>query len=289
MMNCAAHAPRFRRRTPTHTGARTAAGAVCAPYHLRVTALGTERLPVVDLGAMPYAEAFERQTAEHEAVLALRDERPLDDPHARLGSLLLVEHDPPVITVSRRPDAARHLLASEAHLRALGVEVQPTDRGGDITYHGPGQLVAYPIIDLNRVGLRLHDYMRLLEQAVIDTCDRLGVRTARDDTATGVWVPGDERHPGGAKICAIGVRVRRWVTMHGLALNVATNLEHFKLIVPCGLAGRPVTSIAEQLARGNGHDRHEPISLDRVKPVLAAALAERLSEAASESSRRRAN
>jgi lipoate-protein ligase B len=127
-------------------------------------------------------------------------------------------------------------------LRGAGVAVMQTDRGGDITYHGPGQLVVYPILDLNLLNLGLHDYMRLLEGAVIDACGTLGIRGRRDASATGVWV-GDP----GAKICAMGVRVRRWISMHGLALNVDPDLSHFGLIVPCGLAGRGVTSLRREL------------------------------------------
>lgn len=216
-------------------------------------------LEVVDLGAMPYAEAYAIQTRTLDEVLARRDVE-----GSPIGRLLLVEHDPPVITVSRRPDAIGHLLADKARLDALGVTVEATDRGGDITYHGPGQLVAYPIIDLNRAGLRLHGYMRRLEEAVIRVCAELGVRGERDADATGVWV-------GGAKICAMGVRVRRWVSMHGLALNVTTDLSHFDLIVPCGLAGRGVTSLAREVPG-------QAPSMSTVKALLAEALERELAD-----------
>ena len=145
--------------------------------------------------------------------------------------------------MTRRPDARDHVLFSPAVLAAQGVELCETDRGGDVTYHGPGQLVCYPIIDLNRVGLRIHEYMRALEQAVIETLGRFGIDAGRDPLATGVWVP--REHGPDAKVCAMGVRVRRWVTMHGLAINVDPDMSHFGLIVPCGLAGRPVTSLKE--------------------------------------------
>ena len=118
-----------------------------------------------------------------------------------------------------------------------------------MTYHGPGQLVVYPIVDLERLGIRIHEWIRLLEQAIIDTLADLGVVAGRDPGATGVWVgrgAEDTDGRGGRKIAAIGVRVSRWVTMHGLALNVDPDLGHFDLIVPCGLAGRPVTSIARE-------------------------------------------
>lgn len=217
-------------------------------------------LQVHDLGRMRYAEAFALQKQMQEQVITQRE-----------GSgemhLLLVEHDPPVITVSRRPSARQHLIATPQQLEAAGVEVAETDRGGDITYHGPGQLVVYPILDLNRLGLRLHGYMRFLEQIVIDVLARFGIEGHRDENATGVWVRHHDAGSGGhqasphaplpqsqstataasAKICAMGVRVSRWVSMHGLALNVTTNLQHFNLIVPCGLADRGVTSMHQQL------------------------------------------
>jgi len=196
------------------------AGAAPAPREMRVE----------DLGRIAYAPAFERQRLAHEEVLAARES---GSPLA--GIILLVEHDP-VITVTRR--AGPNLIATPQQLDRAGVNVAETDRGGDITYHGPGQLVVYPILDLQRLGWNLHRYMRELEQVVIDACAGWGVQARRDPGATGVWV-GEPP----AKICAMGVRIRRWVTMHGLALNVTTDLSHFDLIVPCGLPGRPVTSL----------------------------------------------
>lgn len=205
-------------------------------------------IEVADLGRLGYASGLERQRAEHERVLANReaDRRPL-------ASILVVEHDP-VLTVSKRPSARENIIVGSERLSALGIEVHETDRGGDITYHGPGQVVVYPIVDLNRVGLNLHAYMRLLEEAVIRTCLAFGLDADREDGATGVWVPSNA-HPGQrAKICAMGVRVRRWVTMHGLALNVSTDLSHFETIVPCGLTGRAVTSLRAEL--GNDAPTH---------------------------------
>ncbi len=213
-------------------------------------------LIVEDHGSLSYERGLELQAARRDEVLSWRRE---GDAETRAGFLLLLEHDPPVITVSRRPTARQHLLATEAQVRAAGVEIAETDRGGDITYHGPGQLIAYPILDLNRLRLGLHDYMRLLEEIVIGVCRSFGVQAHRDVCATGVWVGGEGatvESPGGAcngsaqagrKICAMGVRVGRWVSTHGLALNVSTNLDHFNLIVPCGLAGRSVTSLEREL------------------------------------------
>lgn len=207
----------------------------------------TSHLVVRDLGTLAYEPALDVQRQTVDEVLSWRtksgkvDAASLTDARPA-GVLLLVEH-PPVITVSNRPSAQDHLVATPVALARNAVAVVQTDRGGDITYHGPGQLVAYPILDLNRLHLRLHDYMRLLEEIVIQTCAEYGVLGHRDPTATGVWVG----PPPGSKICAMGVRVKQWVSMHGLALNVSTNLAHFDLIVPCGLAGRAVTSLQQQL------------------------------------------
>jgi len=252
---------------------------------------------VEDLGRLPYNDAFALQRRLQRELI---DQRRADTP-AQTVHLLLVEHDPPVITVSRRKSATGHLLATPEQLESAGVEVAETDRGGDITYHGPGQLVAYPILDLNLLGLRLHGYMRFLEDRIIDVIGQWGIEGSRDSCATGVWVnkqsdeatkrQSDEGHeraatsssrltsdsncsPNTAKICAMGVRVSRWVTMHGLALNVTTNLDHFNLIVPCGLHDRSVTSMQQLLGE-------QCPSMDTVKESLTqsfeSSIRERLS------------
>lgn len=191
-------------------------------------------LDIRDLGRMPYGETLTLQRRIQQEVIAAREQG------GHPGVLLLVEHDPPVITISRRASAGSHLLATPDALQAAGIEVHDTDRGGDITYHGPGQLVVYPILDLNTLGLRLHGYMRWLEERVIESLANFDITASRDEEATGVWI-------GTNKICALGVRVSRWVSMHGLALNVDPDLSHFDLIVPCGLHGRGVTSMRREL------------------------------------------
>lgn len=213
---------------------------------------------------MPYAEALDVQRAHLDEVLAARQAGA-----PQVGRLLLVEHEP-VITLTRRAETGGHLLADADTLDRAGVAVARTDRGGDITYHGPGQLVAYPILDLNVLRLRLVEYMRLLESVVIETVDQFGIAAHAEKGATGVWVdlavrPGAVDEPRAAKIAAMGVRVRRWVSMHGLALNVEPNLSHFDLIVPCGLPGRGVTSMRQLLGRGCP-------SMDSVKDALVASM-----------------
>lgn len=213
------------------------------------------------LGRMSYSDAYALQRAVHAEVLGGRE------CGGCVARVLTVEHDPPVITKSRRASAAANIVASSSVLAGAGVEVCETDRGGDVTYHGPGQLVVYPIVDLNAFGLRLHPYVRLLERAAIETCGEFGIETVRDSEATGVWTAGvdGELALESEKICAIGIRVSRWVSMHGLALNVAPDLGHFGLIVPCGLSGRGVTSLKKELGEGAP-------SLDLVRDVLSERL-----------------
>ncbi len=154
--------------------------------------------------------------------------------------LLLVEH-PPVITLGRGAKR-RHLLADDDVLRTQGIEVWETERGGDVTFHGPGQLVGYPILDLTRHGKDLHHYMRRLEELLIRTLDRYGIHGERSAGQTGVWVHG-------TKIASIGVHVSRWVSRHGFSLNVSPDLSAFDLIVPCGLSGVRMTSMSALLNR----------------------------------------
>lgn len=224
---------------------------------------GVPNVTSIDLGRLGYEAAYEEQCRRVAEVEAGRT----SGGPPRGGFVLTVEHDP-VITVSRRAGAGSHLLATREELAAAGVMVAETDRGGDITYHGPGQLVVYPILDINLYNLGVHDYMRLLEDAVIDTCGALGLVAGREPGATGVWTVGEPR----AKVCAMGVRFRRWVSMHGLAINVRTNLSHFGLIVPCGLVGRSVTSLERELGGACP-------SMGRVREVLDSALRARLREA----------
>lgn len=188
------------------------------------------QLKIQDLGKIDYEQALQKQRELQKYVIDQRNGSPSP------FHLLLLEHDPPVITMTKRPEAKEHLIATEDQLLKAGVTTCDTDRGGDITYHGVGQLVGYPICDLNALSLRIHSYMRFLESVLIDVLGEFGIQAHRDKCATGVWV-------GDAKICALGVRVSRWVSMHGFALNVDPNMQHFDLIVPCGLAGRKVTSM----------------------------------------------
>jgi lipoyl(octanoyl) transferase len=172
-------------------------------------------------------------------------------------TLLLLEHDP-VFTLGQNAKRENILLAPEA-LRAKGFDVEETGRGGDVTYHGPGQLVAYAIVDLNPDRRDVHRFLRDLEEAMIRTCADYGLAAGRAEKMTGVWI-------GGRKVAAIGVRIARWVTSHGLALNVSTDLTAFRHIVPCGLHGRDVTSLTQELGRS--------VAMSEVMDRLAAHMAE---------------
>jgi len=161
-------------------------------------------------------------------------------------TVLLLEH-PPVITLGvKTRQGPRHIIASEEELAREGVSVFETGRGGDVTYHGPGQLVAYPILDLRPDRCDVHQYVRDLEEVLIRTVAEFGVTGVRVEGLSGVWVGASGRE---RKIAAIGVRISRWITSHGVALNVSTNLRHFRLIVPCGIADRGVTSLEQELGR----------------------------------------
>jgi len=205
----------------------------------------------VDLGLIPYAEAYALQ----KRIVAARKLDVIDD------ALLFCEH-PHVITQGRN-GKREHLLASESVLRQKGVEFFETSRGGDVTYHGPGQIVAYPILNLGAIRRDVVWYVRMLEEAMIRATAEFGIVAGREAGKTGVWV--GERKTS-EKLAAIGVHISRWVTSHGLAYNVSTDLRNFDLIVPCGIADRKATSLEKLLGRG--------VKLDEVKPKLAAHLAE---------------
>ena len=172
--------------------------------------------------------------------------------------LLLVEH-PPVITYGRRPGISKNVIAPREMLAMLGVSVVQTDRGGDVTFHGPGQLVVYPIVRLLDHRLSVGAYVRQLEETVISAVTQLGVTAQKSPDAVGVWVRAGDGPL--AKICALGVRIRRGVSMHGIALNVTTDLRFFDLIVPCGIKGSAVTSMSKLLGERTP-------SMEQVKGVM---------------------
>ena len=205
-------------------------------------------LEVVQAGLVPYAEALEWQRALAQARIDGRLENDL---------LLLLEH-PAVVTLGRISDVG-HLL------RRDGIEVFETERGGDVTFHGPGQLVGYPIIDLSRHKPDLHWYLRTLEQALIEALTGLGIPAERNAGYTGVWTRG-------RKIASIGIHVKQWVTWHGFALNVTTNLTEFERIVPCGIPGVEMTSVARETGKRKGETGLWEASVDAVIRGFEAAF-----------------
>ncbi len=185
---------------------------------------------VVDLGRMGYGPAWARQLEVHAEVVAGEDD-----------TLVLVEHDP-VLTLGANFHEQNLLLPPESYA-LQGIEIVKTDRGGDVTYHGPGQLVIYPIFDLRRHGRDIHRWLRDLEEAVIGVCGSFGLDTERNPSVnTGVWRRGN-------KIAAIGIKVKQWVSIHGVALNCDADLAPFQLIVPCGLRHHGVTSLSRETGR----------------------------------------
>ncbi|MCI0353665.1 MAG: lipoyl(octanoyl) transferase LipB [Acidobacteria bacterium] len=216
-------------------------------------------ITALQLGTVDYSTALCLQ----QSLVELRKRGEISD------VLLLLEHTP-VITLGRNAKR-QHVLASETRLAEAGVEVFECDRGGDVTYHGPGQLVVYPIFDLRgfQPSIGAVEFVRRLEEVLIRTCADFGIATERVDGMTGVWTKTDSTQRRGdaentgepAKIAAIGVHISRGVTSHGFALNVNTDLTYFDLVVPCGLAAKPVTSIAKELGR--------PVAMDEVAQAIA--------------------
>lgn len=192
----------------------------------------------IDWNLIPYSEAWQRQTEWFDALVrAKHDGEPYEN------RIIMCEH-PHVYTLGRS-GKENHMLLGEEQLKAVGATLYHIDRGGDITYHGPGQLVCYPILNLEEFSLGLKEYVHLLEEAVVGVCASYGIRAGRLEKATGVWLEGDT--PRARKICAMGVRSSHYVTMHGLALNINTDLRYFSYIHPCGFIDKGVTSLQQEL------------------------------------------
>jgi len=218
-----------------------------------VGAVSDSAMTVRRLGVVDYAAALELQ---RELVEARRSGTIPD-------TLLLLEH-PPVITLGvKTRGKPTNVVASPDELARQGVEVFETGRGGDVTYHGPGQLVGYPILDLSPHRRDVHRYVRDLEEALIRAVGAFGIEAHRVSGLTGIWAGSPRREE---KLGAIGVRISRWITSHGFALNVAPDLRHFQLIVPCGIADRGVTSMEQLLGR--------PVPMTDVEDAVAGAMAE---------------
>ena len=226
---------------------------------------------VQQLGEVPYVPTWDLQESLLAATLAVKAanrqaEAAGQPPQPTPQHLLLCQH-PPTYTLGKsgKPE---HLLLDEAALAAHGATFHRINRGGDITFHGPGQLVAYPILDLEALRPDIHWYLRALEEAVIQTLATYGLPAGRIAGLTGVWLDWEAGAPNPRKICAMGVRCSRWVTLHGLALNVNTDLSYFGYIVPCGITDKAVTSLQAELGR--------PVPLPEVEERLLTQLAQQL-------------
>ncbi len=229
-----------------------------------------EQVKFKDLGLIDYQTAWDYQTELHKQVVdrKLENRQRKKDGQPTLSllhHLLFCEH-PPVYTLGKS-GSLDHLLLKEEELSDGGFTFYKINRGGDITYHGPGQIVGYPILDLDGFFNDVHKYVRYLEEAVIRTLADFGIEAGREEGYTGVWLPEMDTQPK-RKICAIGVHLSRWVTMHGFAFNVNTQLQHFENIIPCGIQeeDKAVTSMAKELGR--------PMDLSLVKEKLRQHFAQ---------------
>ena len=226
----------------------------------------------LDLGRMGYRECWDKQRTMFESMLQAKRAGASEGASSSCnrtevgdaGVLYLVEHNP-VYTLGKS-GKSENMLVSEPYLRSIGAEFFHIDRGGDVTFHGHGQVVGYPILDLEKLGIGLREYIDSLEEAIIGVCAEWGIKAGRIAGASGVWLDGDTARA--RKICAIGVRASRYVTMHGFAMNVNTDLKYFNHINPCGFVDKGVTSLKKEL----GHE----VDMELVKAQIVKHLAEKL-------------
>jgi lipoyl(octanoyl) transferase len=217
-----------------------------------------------DLGVMPYKECWEYQQSLFNELLAKQG-----DGSDFVGTIIFVEH-PAVYTLGKSGKMS-NMLIDEARLKALGAEFYHIDRGGDITFHGEGQVVCYPILDLDKLGIGLRRYIELLEQSIIEAVAEYDIEGRRLEGATGVWLcdeaegaTGEMLQRNWRKICAIGVKASRFVTMHGLALNAATDLKWFTMINPCGFVDKGVTSLTKECGREVGFEEASRVLCEKL-------------------------
>jgi len=212
------------------------------------TIIKNKKVNVQNWGLLDYKTAWDKQAALHQSVIdeKIFNRHNEDEATATNNYLVFVEH-PPVYTLGKS-GKSEHLLLSEVELEQKGIQYYPNNRGGDITFHGPGQLVVYPIIDLDNFFTDIHKYLRYLEECVIQVLKEYAINAGRLVGATGVWLDAGMLEKE-RKICAMGIRCSRWVTMHGIAFNVNTDLNYFKNIIPCGIKDKSVTSLQKELGR----------------------------------------
>jgi len=223
-----------------------------------------------DLGIIDYKEAWDIQEKLFEQVVAAKlYNRENEQEQQIINYLLFCEHSH-VFTLGKS-GAASNLLISDDLLEKIGAKFYKINRGGDITYHGPGQLVGYPIFDLEVMGLGIKEYIHLLEESIISVLADMGIVGSRLDGATGVWLDAEDSSRA-RKICAIGVRASRFVSMHGFAFNVNTNLDYFRYINPCGFVDKGVTSLEKELGESQSIDQVKSLLLEKMKKTFGFSL-----------------
>jgi len=216
------------------------------------------QIKFIDLGLMDYKEAWDYQQNLFDEIVEIKKQNRKNNTDLKTPNYFLFVEHPHVYTLGKSGDQS-NLLIDKSQLKNKKASFYKINRGGDITYHGPGQIVGYPILDLENFFTDIHKYLRFLEESVIMTLDNFGIQAERNDGKTGVWL--DVNTPFPKKICAMGVRASRWVTMHGFALNVNVELDYFNNIIPCGLTDNIVTSMNNELNKSE-------INIDEVKVVL---------------------
>lgn len=205
-----------------------------------------KKIELQDLGLKDYKDTWDYQEALFKSIVDTKIKNRREDANLDTNNYFLFVEHPHVYTLGKSGDMS-NLLVDEAQLAEKGASFYKVNRGGDITYHGPGQIVGYPILDLDNFFTDIHKYLRLLEEMIILTLAEYGLKAERSKGETGVWL--DVGTPFARKICAMGVRASRWVTMHGFALNVNANLGYFDLMIPCGIRGKAVTSLNVELGK----------------------------------------
>ena len=223
-----------------------------------------KQIKFIDLGTMDYKEAWDFQQNLFDEIVRIKKENRKNNTNLKTPNYFLFVEHPHVYTLGKSGNYS-NLLIDENQLKNKNASFYKINRGGDITYHGPGQIVGYPILDLENFFTDIHMYLRFLEQTVIDSLDYFGIEAGRNQGKTGVWIDIDTPFP--KKICAMGVRASRWVTMHGFALNVNVDLDYFNNIIPCGLTDNVVTSINKELNQSE-------TDITEIKNVLKSCFSE---------------
>ena len=223
-----------------------------------------KQIKFIDLGTMDYKEAWDFQQNLFDEIVQKKKENRKNNTNLKTPNYFLFVEHPHVYTLGKSGNYS-NLLIDENQLKNKNASFYKINRGGDITYHGPGQIVGYPILDLENFFTDIHMYLRFLEQTVIDSLDYFGIEAGRNQGKTGVWTDIDTPFPN--KICAMGVRASRWVTMHGFALNVNVDLDYFNNIIPCGLTDNVVTSINKELNQSE-------TDITEIKNVLKSCFSE---------------